>query len=120
LGEGGALNGSHFLIGLAVHKVPVSLALAALLVHSGIGRSKALLVLGGFSLVAPLGILLGYGIPAIMEKLPPDFSHYLFALVLGIVLHVSTTILFESSEEHRFEGVKLLVILAGFALAIFF
>jgi hypothetical protein len=39
------------------------------------------------------------------------------ALVIGIFLHVSTTILFESSEGHRFDITKLLAIVSAILLA---
>ena len=39
------------------------------------------------------------------------------ALVIGIFLHVSTTILFESNEGHKFNVTKLLVILIATATA---
>jgi hypothetical protein len=39
------------------------------------------------------------------------------AVVIGIFLHISTTILFESYEEHRYNLYKLLTILAGAGLA---
>ena len=48
-----------------------------------------------------------------------DISIYydrLMAIVIGIFLHISTTILFESSEGHRFNYYKFLVILLGAAL----
>ena len=41
----------------------------------------------------------------------------LFAVVIGIFLHISTTILFESSEDHRFNYLRLGIILTGAALA---
>jgi hypothetical protein len=36
---------------------------------------------------------------------------------VGIFLHISTTILFESSENHRFNLIKFLVIILGAGLA---
>lgn len=119
LGEGGALEGMQLLIGLGVHKIPVSLALAALLLNSGMKRSVLWIAFSSFSLTAPLGVLLGYIAPQLFADLPGHFSFYLLALVLGIILHVSTTILFESSEGHRLDGLKLIAVLAGFGLTIF-
>jgi hypothetical protein len=49
-----------------------------------------------------------------------DFSIYfdrIMAVVVGIFLHISTTILFESSENHRFNLIKFLIILLGAAIA---
>jgi hypothetical protein len=40
------------------------------------------------------------------------------AVVVGIFLHISTTILFESSENHRFNLIKFVVILMGAGFAV--
>ena len=39
------------------------------------------------------------------------------ALVVGVLLHVSTTILFESSKNHQFNATKFGAILLGIGLA---
>jgi uncharacterized membrane protein YadS len=44
---------------------------------------------------------------------------YVMAVLMGIILHVSTMILFEAEEGHRFNRVKFLIILLGFAAAFF-
>ena len=41
------------------------------------------------------------------------------AIVIGIFLHISTTILFESSEGHKFSSQKILAIIVGSVIAIF-
>jgi hypothetical protein len=46
-----------------------------------------------------------------------QYSLEMSALVIGIFLHVSTTILFESSEGHRFDITKLLAIVSAILLA---
>ena len=62
--------------------------------------------------MAPLGTLSG--------NLIQELSLYnkeIMAIVVGIFLHISTTILFESSEGHKFNIQKLLVISIGSVLA---
>jgi hypothetical protein len=39
------------------------------------------------------------------------------ALVIGVFLHISTVILFESTEGHKFNLRKLLVIILGIVIA---
>jgi hypothetical protein len=39
------------------------------------------------------------------------------AFVIGTFLHISTTILFENSEQHHFSKKKLLAVLVGIGLA---
>lgn len=48
------------------------------------------------------------------------FSEKIMGMVIGIFLHISTTILFESGDEHRFNFVKFITIVAGMGLAVFF
>jgi fucose permease len=40
------------------------------------------------------------------------------AVVIGIFMHIATTILFESSESHRFNLAKGLAILLGIGLGV--
>ena len=42
----------------------------------------------------------------------------LMAIVIGIFMHISTTILFEASDVHRFNFAKLLAIVAGTGLGV--
>jgi len=39
--------------------------------------------------------------------------------VIGVLLHISTTILFEAGENHKYNATKLLMIVLGFVLAFF-
>ena len=41
----------------------------------------------------------------------------LLALIIGMLLHISTTILFESNRGHRFNLHKLISILSGLGIA---
>ncbi len=70
-----------------------------------------------FSVMTPLGMLGGkYLSAAAWVKL--DWLTILFAMVTGNFLHISTTIFMESSPGHRLDLTKILVILAGTALAL--
>jgi len=48
------------------------------------------------------------------------FTHYkteITAIIIGIFLHISTIILFETSKDHRFNLLKFVAILVGMAVA---
>ena len=45
--------------------------------------------------------------------------HVVLAVVVGMFLHISTTIIFETSENHRINFLKLICILFGGVLAMF-
>ena len=65
--------------------------------------------------MSPLGYLVGAQAQAgsISAWIRP-----IMAIVIGMFLHISTTILFESSVDHRFNFKKMLAVLLGLAGAI--
>jgi len=99
------------LLGIVLHKYPVAMVFLAMLLNSGLGKPKAFGLLAIFAAMAPLGTLLS-GIEVVGQ-----FHRESLAIVIGIFLHVSTTILFESSEGHRFNAYKMMAIAVGLALA---
>jgi zinc transporter ZupT len=46
-----------------------------------------------------------------------EFFDYFMAFVVGTFLHISTTILFENSEQHHFSKQKLIAVLLGIGIA---
>jgi zinc transporter ZupT len=95
---------------IVLHNYPVSIALLVILLHGGARRGIALGWLALFAAMAPLGMTL---------SAHTALSHHtreLMAVVIGIFMHISTTILFESSESHRFNIAKALAILLGVGL----
>lgn len=103
--------------GIMIHKLPVAISLTTLMIGSGLKLKSILLNLIIFSAMAPIGLLIGKSIHA--EKfLHSNSLDYIFGIVIGMFLHISTTIIFESSEGHKFNIFKLISILLGFAVAI--
>ncbi len=98
--------------GIMLHKVPVSLVLAGLLSELKSSKNIGLLLFIGFGLCGPIGYYAGQYIPLLQE-----FHVELLALVLGLLLHISTTILYESTSSHKFNGFKLLAVCVGFYIA---
>jgi hypothetical protein len=84
-----------------------------MLLHNGVSQGKALLLMLVFALMSPMGAGLSNQAGDLSK-----YSHELMAVVIGIFLHISTTILFESSDEHRFNRLKMLAIAAGAAIAV--
>ncbi len=99
------------LMGIVLHKYPVAMVFLAMLLNSGLGKPKAFGLLAVFAAMAPLGTLLS-GVEMVGQ-----YNRESLAIVIGIFLHVSTTILFESSEDHRFNAYKMMAIAVGLALA---
>ena len=108
-------NVNAVLLGIALHRAPAAFALMTVLAFQLGSSRKALPYLLGFSLAAPLGLLLSSYLSA-SEVLTRNGLIYLYALVCGNFLQISTTIVFESSPEHRFNALKL-VVAGGGAIA---
>jgi zinc transporter ZupT len=100
------------LISIIVHNYPVAIALLGMLLQSGMKRGKALALLGLFAAMAPLGMFISAHTPL------AHYSRELMAIVIGIFMHIATTILFEASDVHRFNYAKLGAILLGTALGV--
>jgi zinc transporter ZupT len=81
-------------------------------------KAKSIIWLIIFALMAPLGALTSWSLTQLSIAPGQEFYIKLLAIVCGIFLHVSTTILFESSENHRFSIYKFITIVIGIILAI--
>jgi zinc transporter ZupT len=105
------------LLGIALHRAPAAFALMTVLAFQLKSRRNAIPHLIGFSVSAPFGLLLSSYL-AQNELISPAALMYLYALVCGNFLHISTTIVFESSPEHRFNAKKLAVAVFGALVAV--
>ncbi|HNO71344.1 MAG TPA: ZIP family metal transporter [Bacteroidia bacterium] len=122
--EGMPLSGNYnetkqsLATGIILHNLPIAIALMSMLIQSGLKKGWAIFWLIIFALMTPIGALTGN----VLEESIGFITHYekhIMAVVVGIFLHVSTTILFESSEHHRFHLIKLATILTGIALSVY-
>ena len=113
--EGFPLSHGHnhdFVYGIFVHKLPVAIVLTTFFINSGVNKWKTALFLLFFALMTPLGTFLSNTVPSLIS-----YHTELSAIVIGIFLHISTVILFENSEGHRFNLLKFLSVCVGFAIA---
>ena len=118
----GILLGEHLhhnaynavLTGIALHKMPVAIVLMSFFFQSNISKKKAYFYLLLFALMAPLGVFAG----SLFTTLG-NYHNEIMGIVIGIFLHISTTILFESTDGHRFSFTKIITIITGALLAIF-
>ncbi|MEM6524447.1 MAG: ZIP family metal transporter [Bacteroidota bacterium] len=105
------------LFGIALHKGPAAFALCTILLCYLKGKRTALVLLILFSLASPIGILIGNYIVNANNVSQGVFTIF-FGLVSGNFLHISTTIVFESSSNHTFNFKRLLVAVAGALVAV--
>ena len=105
--------------GVALHHLPAAFALATLLHQRPGPARRAWPYVLLFALASPAGILSSNYL-VLHERLGAGAYAALLGLVAGNFLHVSTTILFETSPEHRLNWSKLGATVAGAALALSF
>ncbi len=98
---------------IVVHKIPITIVLGSFLIHSKISLPKSLIILFIFSLMSPLGSYFGSNISLLLT-----YKTEITAVIIGIFLHISTIIIFESSENHKLNIAKFIAILVGFGVAL--
>jgi len=98
--------------GVLIHKIPIAALISAFLLQSSFSKLQIIYFLAIFTLMTPLGTLISNA-----SEISTDYLTMINALVIGIFLHISTTILFESSEGHKFNLSKLVAIILGVGIA---
>lgn len=108
-------NGSSWplLLGIILHKTPAAFAMMTVLLCQFKKSNRPWIYLFIFALASPAGLVLSES-----AELSPMYSEILFALVCGSFLHISTTIVFESSPQHKFKISRILISILGAVLAI--
>jgi zinc transporter ZupT len=105
---------NNIIYGILIHKIAIAIILSIFLFGAKIKTMYAGIFIILFSLMTPLGTFL-----ADTFYLISDYQNQINAVVIGVLLHISTIILFESSEGHKFNLRKLIVITLGIIIAYF-
>ncbi|WP_064965490.1 ZIP family metal transporter [Tenacibaculum ovolyticum] len=107
-------TGDNLLWAIIIHKIPIAIVLTTFLIHTKYSKLTIIFFLSFFAFMSPLGIL-------VSDKVSffNDYHTEITALIIGVFLHISTIILFESSENHKFNFQKFTAILLGVLLTVF-
>lgn len=98
--------------GIFIHKIPIGMVLFLMIWQLRVSLFLKVSCLVFFALMSPAGSFIlsnSHG----LELWKTAFT----ALVIGMLLHIATTILFESNQGHAFNIGKLGIILLGFVLS---
>lgn len=121
--EGMPLVAGHqneLVFGIAIHHIPAAFALGSLLLNTKLSKNKIMLYLGIFAAMTPLGFLTSKTISS--GEIGQISQHFdkIMAIVIGIFLHISTTILFESGsvDHHKFNKKKMIAISIGILVSL--
>lgn len=105
---------STIIYGILIHKIPIAIILSIFLLGSNIRLLNSLFFIVLFSVMTPLGSYI-----SAHTDFAATYAAPITAIAIGVFLHISTVILFESSEGHKFNLRKLIVIIAGIVIAYF-
>lgn len=103
---------NDMVYGVLVHKIPIAVLITTFLLQSSFSKTKIVSFLIVFMLMTPLGTLVSNNL-----AIDAVYLNMINALVIGIFLHISTTILFEAGEGHKFNLSKLVAIVLGIFIA---
>ncbi|MCH4552759.1 MULTISPECIES: ZIP family metal transporter [Aestuariibaculum] len=111
--EGFAIHDHNDMVyGILIHKIPVAAIITMFLLQSEYKKIQIAGFLLVFALMTPLGTLISTTSEAVAH-----YSQVFNAIVIGVFFHISTTILFESSDGHKFNLSKFISIILGVIVA---
>ncbi len=103
------------LAGIALHEFPAAFALAIILKGLQLKNKTIIALMITYCLASPTGAMISY---SLNYSVPILVFNQFMAFVIGTFLHISTTILFESSEHHKFSTYKTYAVSIGVLLAL--
>jgi zinc and cadmium transporter len=109
---------NELIFGIALHHIPAAFALASILLQNQYKAKGISFYVAIFALMAPAGYYFSLSLSnGAIYGVEPYFNK-IMGIVIGIFLHISTTILFESSADHKINKRKMMAVLAGLAVAL--
>ena len=113
--EGFPVSHHHDLaIGIAIHHFPIAIILTTFFLGAQLNKLVLFIFMLSFAIMTPLGTLISDSFPVLNQ-----YYTEITAVVIGILFHISSTIIFESSEGHKFNIAKISMIIFGIGLAYF-
>jgi putative Mn2+ efflux pump MntP len=100
--------------GIAIHHLPIAIILTTFFLNAQLNKTALFLFMISFAVMTPLGTFVSDYFPILNQ-----YYTQITAIVIGILFHISSTIIFESSEGHKFNIAKISMIILGILLACF-
>lgn len=107
------IKNDNLALGIAIHHLPIAIILTTFFYKSKLTKFQVFILIFTFALMTPMGAFFSNEIIAIQE-----YSKQITAIVVGILFHIASTIIFESNEGHKFNLAKVTVIVLGIVFAI--
>ncbi|WP_179020363.1 ZIP family metal transporter [Winogradskyella forsetii] len=105
---------NDMVYGVLIHKIPIAILITSFLLQSSYSKLQMVSFLVVFAVMTPMGTFISNH-----SSVATNYVDVVNAIVIGIFLHISTTILFETGEGHKFNLSKLVAICLGILIAYF-
>lgn len=109
---------NELIFGISLHHIPAAFALGSILMQNHFKKTSIVLYLLVFAIMAPLGYYVSLGLSNGSIGGIEAYFNKIMGVVIGIFLHISTTILFESSADHKINTRKMIAVLLGIGVAL--
>ncbi|WP_316800645.1 ZIP family metal transporter [Pedobacter frigidisoli] len=109
---------NELIFGISLHHIPAAFALASILMQNHFKKGSIILYLFIFAIMAPLGFYVSVGLSNGTIGGIDAYFNKIMGIVIGIFLHISTTILFESSADHKINTRKMVAVMLGIGVAL--
>ncbi|MFW0716642.1 ZIP family metal transporter [Pedobacter sp. N23S346] len=109
---------NELIFGISLHHIPAAFALGSILLQNHFKKGSIIIYLGVFAIMAPLGFYVSLGLSNGSIGGVEAYFNKIMGVVIGIFLHISTTILFESSADHKINLRKMIAVLLGIGVAL--
>jgi zinc and cadmium transporter len=109
---------NQLVYGIALHHVPAAFALATVLLANKQSKGKTIFFVVLFAIMAPAGYFFSDELSAGGIGNLQKYYSRIMGIVIGIFLHISTTILFEQGGDHKFNLRKMIAVLLGVGVAL--
>jgi len=100
--------------GIAIHHFPIAIILTLFFINAELNKKGILFFMLVFAFMTPTGTFISSNLNFLTA-----YYTQISGIVIGILFHISSTIIFESSEGHKFNLAKLIAIILGISLAVF-
>ncbi len=119
--EGMPLAGGYqqqLVFGIGLHHIPAAFALGTILLANHQTKARTIFFIALFASMAPAGYFVSDAISSGGIGNLQQYFNRIMGVVIGIFLHISTTILFEAGPDHKFNRCKLIAVLLGVGISL--
>ncbi len=105
---------SDLALGIAIHHLPIAIILTSFFINAKLPKMTIFIFMMTFAVMTPLGTAFSAYLPILNQ-----YYNEITAVVIGILFHISSTIIFETTEGHKFNVAKVSMIILGIICAFF-